>query len=296
VKKKFFVSLIIFLIISAALYLYIQSNWLQISHYQVYLEKQAEGLEGFRILQLSDLHSKTFGKNNRRLITDIHSVDPDLIVMSGDMIDATGDDGSVIIHLIQSLEGRYPVYYSLGNHEQLAEQNAEASGSNYYKNYIRSLEENNVTVLDNTKAEISLGPTRINLYGFSLPIKYYSGDRIRKFLYETELEDNLLLQVLGAPDPEAINILLAHAPKYFEEYAYWGADLTFSGHIHGGIIRIPGIGGLVGPQQGFLPDYDGGKYTRNGKFMIVSRGKGSHILNLRVNNRPEITVVDLESS
>ena len=123
-KRKAITALLIMMIAAAALYLYIESNWLQVTYYQVNLPKPVEGLEGFRILHLSDLHSKVFGNNNSRLIRQIKNADPDIIVMSGDMIDATGDDGTVILNLVRNLESRYPIFYSLGNHEQLAEQNA----------------------------------------------------------------------------------------------------------------------------------------------------------------------------
>jgi uncharacterized protein len=281
------------LALGIAVYLFTQANWLQVTTHQVYQQKTVEGLEGFRILQLSDLHSKNFGKENSRLIGRIHSSDPDIIVMSGDMINATDDDGTVVVNLIENLKGRYPIFYSLGNHEQLAKQYAKETGSDKYEKYMQNLKENNVVVLDNAKAEIPFGLAQINLYGFTLPLEYYTGDKVENFLFETKLEEGLLVEILDEPDPETLNILLAHAPKYFKNYTAWGADLILSGHAHGGLIRVPGIGGLLAPQQGFLPEYDGGKYTQNGKTMIVNRGKGNHILNLRVNNRPEITVVDV---
>jgi uncharacterized protein len=293
VNRKLRWYLVISLIVLTALYLYIQANWLHSVYYRVDPPKTVGHRESIRILHLSDLHSKKFGRNNSRLIGRIQSAAPDLIVMSGDMIDATGDDGTVIGELVRSLAGRYPIFYSIGNHEQLAAENARENGLDVYANYLSSLAENNVVILDNARSEFSLGEARLNLYGFTLPLEYYRGERVKKFLFKTELEEGLLLQSLGAPDPAEINILLAHAPKYFAEYAAWGADLAFSGHVHGGVIRIPGLGGLMAPQQGFFPAYDGGRYTLNGKTMFVSRGKGSHLLNLRVNNRPQITVVDL---
>ncbi|SHH94836.1 metallophosphoesterase [Clostridium grantii] len=91
-----------------------------------------------------------------------------------------------------------------------------------------------------------------------------------------------------------MNILLVHNPKYFEKYSNWGADLIFSGHVHGGIIRLPYLGGLLSPDRRFFPKYDNGVYENNGNKMIVSRGLGNSHLNLRINNKPELIVVTLK--
>ncbi len=237
-----------------SIYFYVQANWLQLTTYQVHVPKLSEELEGFRILQLSDLHSKKFGRGNSRLIQHILKADPDIILMTGDMINATDDDGSIVIDFIQNLKGRYPIFYSLGNHEQLAGQYAKEAGSNKYENYLRVLQEHDVTLLDNARAQITLGNTPIELYGFTLPLTYYTGDKVENFLFETQIKTVKLHEELGTADPEALTILLTHAPKFFEEYAAWGADLVFSGHVHGGLIRIPGIWGLMAPQQGFFPN------------------------------------------
>ena len=295
-KKTFVLTSCLILIALLSLYLFIQSNWLQVTTYQVHVPRLTEKLEGFRILQLSDLHSKKFGRGNSRLLQHILKINPNIILMTGDMINATDDDGSVVINLIQSLEGRYPILYSLGNHEQLAKQYAKEAGSNKYEDYLISLKELDVILLDNARAEITVENASIELYGFTLPLTYYTGDKVENFLFDTEIKAGKLEEALGNTNPETLTILLAHTPKFFEEYVDWGADLIFSGHVHGGLIRIPGIGGLIAPQQGFFPDYSGGSYKQRGKTMIVNRGKGSHLLNLRINNRPQITVVDLVSS
>jgi uncharacterized protein len=284
---------IVFLLVITLAYLYIQANWLQVSMYRVPLPEGLVNPEGIRILQLSDLHSKTFGRGNTRLIRQIRKADPHLLLMTGDMLNATDDDGAVVIALIRSLGGRCPIYYSLGNHEQLAKQYAGETGSQKYAAFLESLETLGVILLDNARAELFLQDTAVELYGFTLPLNYYTGDKVENFLFERGLKEGTLEEYLGTPDPEALTILMAHSPKFFEEYREWGAHVTFSGHVHGGLIRIPGLGGLLAPQQGFFPEYSGGMYRREGQTLLVNRGKGSHLLNLRVNNRPHVVVADL---
>ena len=157
-----------------------------------------------------------------------------------------------------------------------------------YAEYAEALRDCGVILLENEKASFEAEGLGAEIYGFELPESYY-----RKFARE-ELKEEELEQVLGKPDEEKYNILIAHNPVYFPVYARWGADLTVSGHLHGGIIRIPGIGGIITPQARLFPKYDAGHFRREGKDLVVSRGLGTHTVNLRIFNPPELSVIRLK--
>ena len=126
----------------------------------------------------------------------------------------------------------------------------------------------------------------ITVWGYELPIEYYKRGR------KAELLEMQITETLGTPDENSFNLLLAHNPIYFPTYAAWGADLTLSGHLHGGIVRLPFVGGVISPQIRLFPKYTHGMYTENGRKLITSAGLGSHTINLRINNPPELVVID----
>ena len=205
--------------------------------------------------------------------------------MTGDMVSRYDTDFSTMLALCQTLAREYPVYYIRGNHEEglLAED----------WNSIRdSLTAYGVTVLDNERVTLTAeNGDSVNLTGLWYKLDYYHeyASHYRPFTGET------IQKILGDA-PEGFNILLAHNPNYFPVYAEWGADLTFSGHIHGGMIRLPLIGGLLSPETILFPEYDGGEYQIQDKTMILSRGLGRGRMGIRLFNPPEIVTVTLHAA
>ncbi len=255
-------------------------------HYTICSEKIPEGFDGFRIAHLSDLHGMLHGKGNRELLRKIHMEKPDIVVMTGDMADESRHAVSRALNLCTRLRKRYPVYYILGNHEQALEKNALAG-------FLRELQAEGVILLENESRPIVKGADSIRLYGLVTPLVYYKnplGEYQRGVHFSAEDTG----QVFGEIDRTCFNILLAHNPLYFPSYRDWGADLTLSGHVHGGIIRVPGLGGLLSPDRKIFPKYDGGYYREFGRHLIVSRGLGNRFL-VRVNNPAELVVAELKS-
>ena len=243
--------------------------------------------DGFTIAHLSDLHGEEYGKKNRRLEEKIHEINPDMVVMTGDM--AEGEDGSIfrVVNLCSRLSKRYPVYYILGNHEQ-AMRPAERVW------LLENLKFLGVVALDNQWQTISRKGSFVKLYGLVMAMPYYKDPMRDDYVKGIHFSPEDVRQALGEADEEVFNILLCHNPLYFPSYRDWGADLTLAGHIHGGIIRIPGLGGLLSPDLTLFPKYDGGHCEEKGRHLVVSRGLGNHFL-VRVLNPAELAAVTLRA-
>ena len=244
-------------------------------------ERLPEGFEGARVLHLSDLHSKTFGELNGNLISSCEACRPDMIFFTGDLISRSESRSffDAKLFLFEKLTALCDVYYILGNHEQDCPKNAA---------YIcKKLRRMGVHILKNQSEYIYRNGDRIKITGLLPPIEsYHRGKSFRHLLKVTKpcLDD-----LLGECDREQFNILLAHNPIGFESYADWGADLVFSGHIHGGLIRLPLLGGLLSPERRFFPKYTKGTYFKDDSKMVVTSGLGK----LRINNPSEIVVCTL---
>ncbi|HHV18547.1 MAG TPA: metallophosphoesterase [Thermoanaerobacterales bacterium] len=277
------------------MFFYFQTKYLQITEYNVSSAKIPEELSGFKILQLSDLHSKQFGENNEFLIKGIEELNPDIIVATGDMLNSTNDDGKVFYDLAKYLVKHFKIYYIKGNHEQIAEFKAREVDSHWFDAYMGELEDLGVVVLNNDKAEITHKNATINLYGLDISLRLYRGEYTATYDGEKSIEVSNIEKALGACEDGKYNILLTHNPAYFSVYSAWGADLILAGHVHGGAVRIPFIGGLLSPERSFFPKYDAGKYELNKSKMIVSRGLGESTIKLRVFNPPEIIMITLVS-
>lgn len=269
------------------------SNFIQLSHYRVSVERLPESFqEELRIVHISDLHGKEFGKNNERLARAIAALEPDLILASGDLISSRGDDGSAFINLLKELKGLCPVYCSLGNHEQILRM---GTGAERYENFTRQLRERGAVLLDNERVVLDWDGTPVAIYGLTAMLYHYSGRNTAPWDGGL-LTAEFIEEAIGRPQESELTILLAHNPKYFPEYARWGADLVFSGHVHGGVIRLPYLGGLFSPDLTFFPPYDAGLYSQGKTQMHVSRGLGNSVIPVRIFNRPDVSLVIVQDA
>ena len=241
-----------------------------------------------KVVLLSDMHNKSFGENNQRLVRAIDKVSPDIILIAGDMYTASkGQGAKEALQLMEMLAKRYPVYYGNGNHEQKTALYPKDYG-NVYQTFAKELKRLGVRHLVNEKA--SLAGQKIAVYGLELGREYY-----RKF-QKKEMDKGYLEKILGRPDPSEYSILIAHNPDYFEDYAAWGADLVVSGHVHGGLMRLPFLGGVISPAMRLFPKYDGGFFKTGRSCLILSRGLGTHTLPIRIFNPGELVVIRLRAA
>ena len=259
----------------------------EITSYDITSKKIPKSFHGYKIAHLSDLHGALHGAGNEELIRAIDQAQPDLIVMTGDMMDHRGGAVKNALDLCRKLAKRYPVYYAIGNHEQTL-------AKPVWQDAVHELCDMDVRILDNQKLELTVDGRSIDVYGLTTPMVYYK-DPLGEYERGVELTKGHVTDLLGVSDKARFKLLLAHNPLYFPAYYNWGADLTLSGHVHGGIIRIPGLGGLLSPDMTFFPKYDAGHFKRNGRHLIVSRGLGNNFL-FRICNKPELIFITLTST
>lgn len=238
-----------------------------------------------KLVLLSDLHNKSYGNDNERLIEKIDGIAPDAILVAGDMLTATkGQPFATAVSLMKRLSSEYPVYYGMGNHEYRLELYPEQYGD-MYNTYLSGLKEAGIEPLINQNTY--LPAYNIAVCGSQIDRNFY-----RRFV-KFPMDGGYLTRILGEPRGDACQILIAHNPLYFEEYAAWGADVVVSGHVHGGIMRLPVLGGVLSPNLSLFPKYDGGRFQQGRCTMILSRGLGSHTIPLRIFNPGELVVVTL---
>lgn len=246
-----------------------QNNILTASEYQFASSKVDDGLDGYRIVQISDLHNKSFGKSGNRLLKKVVELEPDMIVITGDVVDCNHTNVDKAIQCIEGLTEIAPCYYVTGNHEVML-------GDLDVVWLMTNLDRCGVTRFDNKPVTIERGGSQFDLIGLS----------------DSTLEYDVLSSM--KLDTSRLNVVLAHEPQFFKSYAEGGADLVFTGHAHGGQFRIPFTDiGLVAPDQGFFPEYTSGVHRSGDCEMVVSRGLGNSIIPLRLFNYPEIVAVTL---
>ena len=278
-KKKFIVlAAIVAILILLIIWIAYGNTDLEIYKYNVKSEDIPSEFDNFRIVQISDLHNAEFGENNEKLLLMLKQADADIIAITGDMIDSRNTDVDVAISFAQKAVNIAPVYYVNGNHE------SRVLGE--YEKLKQGLTDTGVTILENSSADITIGDETITLIGINDPT-------FRMDIVDDTMEQNIAHQLVNViPDNDNYKVLLAHRPEYFDVYA-GNVDLVLSGHAHGGQFRIPFIGGLVAPGQGFFPEYYEGSHIKENTEMIVSRGIGNSIIPFRINNKPEIIVAEL---
>lgn len=238
------------------------------------------------IVVLADLHNKKYGRDNERLLKAVDSCKPELVLAAGDILTAKpGKSFAAAAYLMEHLALKYPVYYGLGNHEYRMKIYPQDYGD-AYERYTGQLKKAGIMVLDNESVEIE--EKNLRLTGVSIERLYY------KRFHKSKMEEDYLNNLIGKPCKDSYQILIAHNPEYFEEYADWGADLVLSGHVHGGIMRLPLFGGVVSPKLALFPRYDGGAFYEKNSVMILSRGLGMHTLPVRIFNPGELVSIHLK--
>lgn len=239
-----------------------------------------------RFVLISDVHNKVYGDKNAPFIKAVKKVNPDFIVLAGDLVTSkAGEDMTPGIELVRALGKDFKIYYGLGNHESKIKEQRDKFG-NQFETLKKKVETENILLLDNGSTEIS--EYNIKIIGLELSLEYFAHFKTRK------MEEGYLKNIVGTADNRKCNILIAHNPDYFPEYAKWGADLVLSGHVHGGIMRLPFLGGVIAPSYRLFPKYDGGIYRENASVMLLGRGMGSHTLPFRFFNPAQLYVVTLK--
>ena len=234
--------------------------------------------DGCRIAQVSDLHNAEFGDRNQRLLEMLREAEPDMIAITGDLIDSRKTNIAVALAFAEDAVKIAPCYYVSGNHEARVSE---------YQDLKTGLEAAGVTVLDDAQVKIEVSGESITVIGVNDPsfhADYLTSDAA---VMDRKLSE-LSLEAAG------FTILLSHRPEMFDTYADHNMNLVLSGHAHGGQFRLPLIGGLIAPNQGLFPKYDAGLYSDGSTNMIVSRGLGNSIIPFRFNNRPEVVLIELK--
>ncbi len=337
IRKKMTVFIIVLIVVFALLELILwQNRALELNKLEIKSEKLPKAFDGYKILHISDLHNAEFGIKNRKLLALAEEACPDIIAITGDLIDRRRVNLQAAAELTENLVKIAPTYYVPGNHEARID-NYEA-----FKALLCSA---GARVLDNKSEIITSGGDQIAVLGvndpaFGADISVPEGEILDKFLAEafseglrnhesssenrndarqdfcnaksygcetlhgdkSGFENRLPTEKASEHGVESdekttiYSVLLTHRPQFFDLYADHGANLTLAGHVHGGQFRLPFLGGIYAPEQGFLPDYDGGIYEKSGSVMIVSRGMGNSKFPIRINNRPEIILIELKTS
>ena len=279
-KKLIFLAVVAAVLIALVVWIAWGNTALELNTYTVTSSRLPQSFDGYRIAHVSDLHNAEMGKGNEKLLAMLWEVDPDMIAITGDLIDSRNTNVEIALQFAQEAVKIAPCYYVSGNHEARV---------NEYEELKTGLISAGVIILEDTQTEISIAGHTITLIGVNDPsfqTDYLFGDS------ETVMSSKLAKL---HTDGEVFTILLSHRPELFDTYTDYDVDLVLSGHAHGGQFRLPFVGGLVAPNQGLFPEYDAGIYTEGNTNMLVSRGIGNSILPFRINNRPEVILIELQT-
>jgi predicted MPP superfamily phosphohydrolase len=280
-RKRWFFIYLPGAILLLFLFLHQENNDIVVTTHKLASHELPQGLEGYRIVHLSDLQSKEFGKEQRPLLRKVKELKPDLILMTGDLVDSSHFDRKASMMLMDGLLDIAPLYFSVGNHEYAVP---------HYPEMEKEMIAKGVHVLRNALEYVPAGAGQIALIGVDDPIfnRVEDGD-VAKI-------NSHLDQALQEDDGEGhYRILLSHRPELFDVYAERGFELSLAGHAHGGQIRIPFVGGMYSPGQGSWPKLAEGIHLQGGSALIVNRGLGNSIFPQRLFNRPEIVLIELSS-
>lgn len=274
-KKKIIIPIICILLVLSIFYLYFENTELQVTDYNI---ADSRIVNDIKIIQISDFHNTTSKALTDSLVSEIESQKPDIIFLTGDLIDSRKTDIDVAISFIKRINN-VPIYFVSGNHE---------ASTDDYSELKERLIESNVKVLDNKTETLKINGTEINLVGIDDPNTVHESFVSDNEIAKSELENTDY-------DKNKFTVLLSHRPELFSIYVSEKIDLVLSGHAHGGQIRLPFVGGIVAPNQGLFPKYTSGIFEENKTTMIVSRGIGNSIIPFRINNRPELVVIKINN-
>lgn len=283
--KKRKLMIVLTVVASLLIALVIWTVWgntaLELNTYTVSSGRLPEAFDGYRIAHISDLHNTEMGKDNDKLLNMLREAKPDIIAITGDLIDSRNTDIEIALQFVEEAVKIATCYYVTGNHE--------ARVSEYFDDLKNGLTELGIIILEDERVDLDKNSETITLIGINDPSfksDYLFGDS--ETVVETHLQELM-------NESYSFTLLLSHRPELFEIYVNNEVDLVLSGHAHGGQFRLPFVGGLVAPNQGLFPKYDAGLYTEENTNMIVSRGIGNSILPFRFNNRPEVILIELQS-
>ncbi len=257
-----------------------QKDDLQLVKYKIKTKKDIK--RDIKIVFLSDLHDKDFGNNNQKIIDMIDEVSPDVVLIGGDMITSKNPvDLDTTLKLCKRISEKYLVYYAPGNHEERLK---TKKYNNIFDEFIKELRKLNIKYLEDDSVIIE---DDFVISGLNIDKAYYKKIKFKN------MTDKYIQNKLGKSSSKKFNILLAHSPNFFEAYKNWGSDLTFCGHFHGGTIRLDEQIGLMTPQIQFFNTNVVGMKSLGLSKMIISAGLGTHTVNLRINNRPQVVVAQI---
>ena len=280
-KRKIIIVVSLLLIAIFSCVLIYEDKNIELNTYDITSEALSSEFDGYRIAHISDFHNAVFGKDNSKLIDMLKDAEPDIIAITGDIIDSRRTDIDISFAFVEQILRIAPCYYVTGNHE------ARVSGE--YALLKDKMAEAGVVILENTRLIIEREEEFIELIGLEDPTFSVIGTTAE----EAEVVADELPKLTTSDDN--FTLLLSHKPEFFDIYAENDIDLVLSGHAHGGQFIIPFVGGLIAPGQGFFPELDSGLFEKDGTSMIISRGIGNSIISLRINNRPEIILIELHS-
>ena len=275
INKKIVLSIVVVLFF---LWLIVTNIVVGVTKIEISYEKLSEAFDGYRIVQISDLHNAEFGNKNKGLVDKIKNANPDIIAITGDLIDSSKTNIDVAITFAKELTKIAPCYYVTGNHEAWVDDNT-------YLILEQRLMEEEVTILRDSEVLLEKDEAVISLIGIDDPDFTSKNNGIAKHMVVDEI--NKLSSL------DYFSILLSHRPEYYNVYKRTDVNLVLTGHAHGGQFRLPFIGGIIAPNQGLFPEYDSGLYRENDFAMVVSRGIGNSVIPIRFNNQPEIIVIEL---
>lgn len=267
--------------------IYRELHRFEVVTYEICSEKlKGIGTSG-KILFLSDLHNQEYGYHNEILIQKIKEIEPTLILIGGDMfVKKAQYSYEPALSFVKEIARYFPVYYANGNHEQRRKEHPEDYEQSYMA-YKEELERSGVSFLENDSRDFLFEQCRLNITGLEIPEECYA------HFHEEPLSVQEIVDRIGTPQKDVYQILMAHNPTYMEKYVDWGADLILSGHLHGGVVRIPGVTGVISPAFKLFPKYSGDHYREGDSDIVVSKGLGVHTIKVRLFNPAELIVLHL---
>lgn len=294
------ILVILILVVLVLIRIYYENHTFVVQYYDVDTKVEEPGT-GWKIVFLSDLHNQEYGKGNEKLLQAVRTEQPDLILVGGDMlIRSTGEKYEKAAAFLEQLPAIAPVYCANGNHEQRMKECEDEYGT-AYQDYKKRLVDAGIRMLENEAVTVSLGGQKVQIGGLEIPISFFA-KQVPWKRYPAFQDDSPEHLMPGQFDMRPVReggpykILLAHQALYAQTYADWGMDLVLCGHLHGGVLRLPGIGGVISPQLTFFPKYSGEHSKRGESDIIVSKGLGGHSIPLRLFDRAEVVVIRGKSS